>query len=227
MLPHEARAPHAKRFPLLITTRLCAELPSIRRPAEAARIRAAIAAANSAARTPEDASTRRSGETAPFQVVHHTIQSNHLHLVVEARDRAAVASGMKSLLVRIARALNRIWKRKGTVFADRFHERVLRTPRQVRNALVYVLQNLRKHGIHLEGADPYSSGPGFDGWTTSRVQSRAPSAGRVTAGTGTSRAPDSFLRAARAETPMPITWLLGVGWQRHGRIDPGEWPKER
>jgi len=72
--------------------------------------------------------------------------------------------GMRALLVRIARALNRLWNRSGSIFADRFHERALRTPSEVRNSLVYVLQNARKHGIAAGGPDPYSSGPWFDGW---------------------------------------------------------------
>ena len=186
MLPHDARPEHKARFPMLVTTRLHSGLPSLRHAREAARIRAALAAVNTR-QWPEDRSdgtrqesgaiVRRTGRESvspanskriptspPFQVVHHSIQSNHLHLIVEARDRASVTAGMRGLLVRIARALNRLWKRSGAVFADRFHERELRSPRQVRNALVYVLQNLRKHGIHLAGPDPLSSAAELDGW---------------------------------------------------------------
>jgi REP-associated tyrosine transposase len=98
--------------------------------------------------------------------------------------------------VRIARALNALWRRRGSVFADRFHERALRTPREVRAALVYVLQNARRHGIRVLGVDPYSSGAWFEGWTA-----------RITDAT---KLPP-ILSGAR-------TWLLGDGWLRHGRI---------
>ncbi len=193
-MAHVSRPEHKKRFPLLITSRLCPGLRSLRHEREAECVRRALAAANRATATESGsvaghgAAAANSGEAAhgaaaakgataasgatvaqaaggaPFQVVHHSIQTNHLHLIVEADDRSSLTAGMRGLLVRIARALNRLWKRSGTVFADRFHEHELRKPREVRNALVYVLQNLRKHGIALSGPDPLSSGPEFDGW---------------------------------------------------------------
>ncbi len=192
-MAHISRPEHKARFPLLITSRLCPGLRSLRHEREAECIRRALAAANCAtaesgslaghgatvangavaahgpaaakgATAASGASVVQASSPAPFQVVHHSIQSNHLHLIVEADDRSSLTAGMRGLLVRIARALNRLWKRSGPVFADRFHEHELRKPREVRNALVYVLQNLRKHGIALSGPDPLSSGPEFDGW---------------------------------------------------------------
>jgi hypothetical protein len=228
---------------VLVTSRLRPGLPSLRRASEAARIRAAIAMANLAPQasecaqgatgakgSPASGSARGAAESvALFQVVHHSIQSNHLHLIVEATDRAALSSGMRRLLIRIARGLNGLWERAGSVFADRFHERELCTPREVRNALVYVLQNLRKHGIALAGPDPFSSGPGFDGWRAAAGAARAVGAGAGAAlaqrGGNAERGPSTFLRAARVEVPNPKTWLLGSGWMRHGLIDPSERPR--
>jgi len=126
---------------VLVTTRLAPGLPSLRKPSEAARIRVALANVNEIVGRAEQENDKG---LALFQVVHHSIQSNHLHLIVEAANRRALSRGVQGLLVRIARALNRLWRRCGSVFADRFHERELCNPRQVRNALVYVLQNLRK-----------------------------------------------------------------------------------
>jgi REP element-mobilizing transposase RayT len=217
----------------------------LRHEKEAECIRRALTGANRTA-APE----ARGG--APFQVVHHSIQSNHLHLIVEAADRSALTSGMRGLLVRIARGLNRLWGRCGAVFADRFHERELCTLREVHNALVYVLQNLRKHGISLAGPDPLSSGPEFDGWNAA---SAGPAGGldasagfrsrfgadrpwsvgiatetewmRDSSGSGGSAFPGSsnVFRAARAEVPPAKTWMLGVGWKKHGLIDPRESPR--
>jgi putative transposase len=129
-----------------------------------------------------------------------SLQSNHIHLIVEAGDRLALSRGMQGLLVRVARALNRIWKRRGSVFSDRFHARALRTPREVRSALLYVLQNARHHGLRLLGVDPYSSGPWFEGWRASRAVPNG-----------------NPLVPAR-------TWLLRTGWLRHGRIGFEECP---
>jgi len=237
MLPHDKRPPHKASIPLLITTKLLPGLPSLRRPGEAARIRAAFADVGTAAgaraaagaRTAADSRGKRSDSgkrSPPFQVVHYSIQSNHLHLIVEAPDRASMTSGMRSVLVRIARALNRLWGRTGRVFADRFHERELRNPRQVRNALVYVLQNLRKHGICMDGPDPLSSGPEFDGWrpTAARITRNEPLGSTRGGGAGAGRGLRALSRAGRIDLPRPSTWLLGVGWQRHGLIDLDERP---
>jgi REP element-mobilizing transposase RayT len=142
-----------------------------------------------------------------FRLTEHSLQSNHIHLIAEADDRSALSRGMQGLLVRIARALNRLWKRRGSVFADRFHVRALRTPREVRAALVYVLQNARRHGLRLLGIDPYSSGPWFEGWKQRGGGARGHSAVREPPG-------------VRAKT-----WLLLEGWRRHGPIGIEECPR--
>jgi REP element-mobilizing transposase RayT len=241
-VPHVSRPVHKARFPLLVTSRLLPGLRSLRHAREAQCIRRALDRANRAtlAKAPDE---------PPFQVVHHSIQTNHLHLIVEASDRASLTAGMRGLLVRIARALNRLWGRRGAVFADRFHERGLRSPREVRNALVYVLQNLRKHGIALAGPDPLSSGPEFDGWDAPHGRAATEPAARQAirdrqavrsvrrsrfggdwrspAGGGGCAPVDAawFQRAARAAAPRAKTWLLGVGWKVHGLIGPGETPR--
>lgn len=62
----------------------------------------------------------------------------------------------------------------GRVLADRYHRRVLRTPREVRNALAYVLLNARRDAARLGRVlrgpariDPASSGRWVDGWSAS------------------------------------------------------------
>lgn len=99
------------------------------------------------------------GERA--RVTHFSVQGNHVHLVVEARDRAALSSAMRSLTIRIARGLNRVMGRRGRVFARRYHARAIRSPTDARNVLRYVLAN---HARHVPGAavvDPWSSAPAF------------------------------------------------------------------
>ena len=191
----KAGVSHAKRpelrehFPVHVTLRLEKGLPSLRRK-EAYRVLKRAFGAGAV----------RFG----FRLVHFSVLSNHLHLLLEARDGRALSRGMLGLSVRMARALNRLWKRSGSVFADRFHSRLLKTPREVRNALVYVLQNARKHTPSFSRRpDAYSSGPWFDGWKPNVEKIAESSSG--------------FLARAR-------TWLLGVGWRRHGLIDPLELP---
>ena len=224
-IPHRPRERHMRSAPVQVTSRLVPGLRSLRNAEELAIVRDALA------RSQRD----------EFQVVHHSIQSNHLHLIVEADDRVALTSGLRGLLVRIAGALNRLWQRRGNVFADRFHERELRTPREVRNSLLYVLQNARKHGIWMRGPDPCSSGVEFDGWEAplehawrperARAPIRAcglrrgakrlgkPSSAQSSQGRAVAQptATRALLRCAR-------TWLLGVGWQRHGLLRESEVP---
>jgi hypothetical protein len=121
---------------------------------------------------------------------------------------------MKSIAARFARAVNRVFSRSGRVLRDRYHLHVLETPREVRNALRYVLLNGRRHAAKGRGGvsagtvriDPASSGAWFDGWRE-----------------GVAR-----LLRDRAVGPPPVararTWLLRRGWRRHGLIDPADVP---
>ena len=198
---HSARPAISARHPQLVTQRLCAGLPSLRKPAEFEVLRGAIAKAS---------------ERDGFRIVHFSAQSNHLHYICEARDARCLASGMQSLGVRIARGLNRLWKRTGQVFSERYHARSLATPTEVRHALAYVLNNARKHGIIGDGPDRYSSGPWFEGWSSASSSTEAPSHRRAI--DGESRLPTVVPTAAAR------TWLLRVGWRRGGRIDWREIP---
>jgi putative transposase len=92
-----------------------------------------------------------------FRLIHFSIQGNHLHLIVEADDTARLSRGMQGLAVRISHAVNRALSRKrGKVFSDRFHAHVLRTQRETKNAVAYVLENFRRH--RAEGGRPLSIG---------------------------------------------------------------------
>ena len=149
-------------------------------------------------------------ERGTFRVVHYSIQKNHVHMIVEASGKRALASGMKSIGSRLARAVNRVFERSGPVVGGRYHLRLLRSPREVRNALAYVLLNVRKHWMQSRGTAPpvrideASSGRWFGGW---KRKARMPSS------------PDGSPWVA-----TPRTWLLSQGWRRHGLIDPAEIP---
>jgi REP element-mobilizing transposase RayT len=110
-------------------------------------------------------------ERARFRVVQDSVQPDHVHLIVEARSQRDLACGMKSIGARLARAVKRVFQRRGRALEDRYHLHVLRTPKEVRHALAYVLLNARRHlaklGRRLPATapiDPASSGRWFDGW---------------------------------------------------------------
>jgi REP element-mobilizing transposase RayT len=98
-----------------------------------------------------------------FRVLHFSVQGNHMHLVTEARDRAALSNGMRALLIRIAHSINALMGSRGRLYADRYHERIVSSRTQMRNVLRYVLENHARHMQqigkgHLAAAvDGYSS----------------------------------------------------------------------
>jgi REP element-mobilizing transposase RayT len=118
-----------------------------------------------------------------FRLVHYSIQGNHLHLIAEAEDAAALSRGMQGLAIRCARALNRALRRSGKVFVDRFHQHILATRREVARALRYVMENARHHG-EWAPRDPYSS----ERWLWREASEEAP-------------------------VTRPRTWLLRIGWR--------------
>lgn len=89
-----------------------------------------------------------------FRLVHFSVQRNHLHLIVETPDEVALGRAMKGLEVRMARALNRVMRRRGPVFADRYHAHHLRSPRETRYALQYALDNWKVHARRERRPEP-------------------------------------------------------------------------
>ena len=180
---HRTRERIAGWVPVHVNVHVVEGLPSLRRDVPRNAIEAAFAAGC---------------ERPGFRLVEYSIMTNHLHLVVEAESAAALTRGMQGLLVRIARRLNRALIRKGRVFADRYHSRVVGSTLDVKNTLAYVLGNARRHGIAFEGpVDPCSSAAWFRGW-------------------------DEDVARPAHDPPVakPRTWQLVNGWQMHGRINP-------
>ncbi|MCW5808186.1 MAG: hypothetical protein KIT31_37900 [Deltaproteobacteria bacterium] len=93
-----------------------------------------------------------------------------------------------------------------------------RTPRQVRHALSYVLNNWRKHRedraavARAWNVDPFSTGALFTGWKEHAEQA-------------------VMWRWRASYDPLvvyrPRTWLLREGWRRHGLISFAEVPNPR
>ncbi len=192
---HRQRAALAARFPAHVTVKLQRSLPKLRRRREYAALRGAFAAGSA-----------RGG----FRLCHYAVLNDHLHFLVEAPDRRALSRGVQGLLIRVAKALNRLWQRSGKVFADRYHDRILKTPREVKHALCYVLANGKKHAAEgrevavPQVIDTFTSAPWFDGFRE----------------TVTVRGIEAM--------PRPVTdahtWMLTIGWRRHGLLSVHDLP---
>ncbi|HEY5936335.1 MAG TPA: transposase [Kofleriaceae bacterium] len=202
---HEKREAFRKDEPLHVVIRATAEVGELRRRHAYRAVRRALV-------------TTFSREN--FRIVHVSIQDTHVHLLVEAQHRMALARGMQAFQISAAKHLNaaiserRKQRRRGQVFVDRYHVKIIRSPRQARNALTYVLNNWRKHMAdrhpELRGwpVDLFSSGVSFDGWRDLRLG-----------------------ELPRTYEPLPVwspkTWLLREGWRKHGLIGTHEIPSHK
>lgn len=197
---HVARPRHAARHPLHVTLKLKRELGNLRTKVKAHTIRSVLV-------------LTCCGDG--FRIIDFSIQRDHIHMNVEAASREHLSRGMQGFCIRVARRLNRKLARKGAVFADRYHARALKSPREVRNARAYVANNARRHaaqrGVRNPGPaiDQFSSWAWFDGWRD---------------------CPRSWIRQARSshEAERPVaearTWLMRVGWRRRGLVSLTEVP---
>ncbi len=190
---HLRRAGLSRNHPVHITLKVVGGLENLRK----GRLRRAIFRAFA-----------RGKDRFGFRLVEFSVQRNHLHLIGEAEDERSLWRGVQGLSVRIARALNKKLGRRGRVFADRYHARALRTPREVRHALRFVLANTNRHGANVPPGwlDPASSAPLFAGW-----RHHAPIGADVL----------HELRPPEGLTVLPArTWLLRAGWRAGGLLDP-------
>jgi REP element-mobilizing transposase RayT len=195
--PHRARPSLSPKHPVHVTLRVRDDVPRLRTGKMYQVIRRVLAGFLG---------------RDDLRVVHASIQHNHLHFLVEARDRRALSRGMQSLEIRLARAINQALDRVGKLFAFRYHARAITSTWQARRAICYVLNNWRKHREDLKSPramaaplDPYASGLAFDGWV----------------GAPRFAVPPGY---EPLEVSPPRTYLLRHGWTRHGRIELFETP---
>jgi REP element-mobilizing transposase RayT len=203
--PHKKRAAFKASQPLHIVMRVVPVMGQLRRRS----MYLALRQASLTVATRED-----------FRIVHISIQQNHVHLLVEAENKRALSRGMKAFEISAAKRMNAAlkWKvrRRGKVFEDRYHSEIITSPRQARHALAYVLNNWRKHQQDrgaLERTwmvDPFSSAVSFLGWKQLEGQ------------TGW-KVRDTYEPMVVWE---PRTWLLKVGWRKHGLLDCYEVPSK-
>ena len=75
-----------------------------------------------------------------LKIIHFSLQSNHVHLITEAENNEILTKGMRSLTITFSKGLKR-----GRVQLERYHLHVLKTLREAKHAIAYVLFNEQKH----------------------------------------------------------------------------------
>jgi putative transposase len=190
-VPHRARPFHDGNHPAHVTWRVVRGMPSLR----------GLQLARAVGTTFRAIGASHSRRRTSFRVIHFSVQSNHIHLIVEAGSKTTLMRGLRGLGIWLARRINERLNRHGQVLAERYHARDLTTPLAVRNAIVYVLQNHLHHRPSRWIVDACSSARWFTGW----AEPLGP-----------------------ADTPSPVaaptTWLARIGWRRHGPIRFDEGP---
>ncbi|MGE0872914.1 MAG: hypothetical protein AB7P03_30445 [Kofleriaceae bacterium] len=106
-------------------------------------------------------------------------------------------------------------RRRGQVFADRYHAEIITSPRQARHCLAYVMNNWREHkedqlrATQTWALDLFSTGIHVPHWKE-RVHQRF------------------VWPSGDPYDPLvvfpPRTWILSEGWKRHGLISAHEIP---
>jgi len=130
LVSHARRAAFSRPSPVHVTLKVSRDVPNLRASNRFGAIRHAFKAARG----------RNGVLLAEFAVL-----VEHLHLIVEADSGSCLSRGLQGLCVRLTRALNRVLDRRGGVFADRFHSRLLRTPTELARAIRYVVDNAHHH----------------------------------------------------------------------------------
>jgi REP element-mobilizing transposase RayT len=196
-VPHRRRERVGKKEPVHVTLKLLPEAAGLRNHKKYTAIRRAM----------------RTCQKEAFAINQYSIQGDHVHLVCEPRHTKALARGIQGFASLMARRLNAIAKRKGKVFADRYHSRVLRTPREIRNVLCYVINNWlhRRRENTVWVVDPFSSAQFFDAWEGGWKPPR----------------PGWMKKDEQVPIAEPRGWLLRAGWRRHGLLRRDETPGPR
>ncbi|HEX7837186.1 MAG TPA: transposase [Kofleriaceae bacterium] len=208
--PHKGRPFLHARYPVHVVLRVITALGSLRRRCVYQAIREA---------------TLTTALRENFRIVHLSVQRTHIHLLVEAEDKEALARGMQGFQISAAKHLNAAIskgkpgpRRRGAVFPDRYHAEIITSPRQARHALSYVMNNWRKH--QEDRRAPMSA------WTIDWFSSAAMFPGWAEYGD------EAFLwRGPPTYDPLvvyqPKTWLLREGWKKAGAISCREVPSAR
>jgi REP element-mobilizing transposase RayT len=205
---HQERPEIKSRYPLHVVMRVVPQVGSMRRRPMYKAIREATIIAALRER---------------FRIVHVSLQRTHVHMLVEAETKEALARGMQGFQISAARNINtalgdKYRRRRGKVFEDRYHVEVIESPTRARRALVYILNNWRKHREDQQGlastwlVDPFSTGILFPDWQELEGK-------------------DFMWKMRETYEPLvvrrPASWLLREGWKLCGPVSARTVPSKR
>jgi len=86
-----------------------------------------------------------------LRIIHFSLQHNHVHLIVVAATNSILTKGMRSLTITMSKIIG-----QGRIQVQRYHLHVLKSRREAKNAIHYVLFNEKKHTGKMK-IDSYST----------------------------------------------------------------------
>jgi hypothetical protein len=141
---------------------------------------------------------REAGNDSRVRFTAYSVQSNHLHAVLEAASPEALAAAVITLKGNFTAVANAVLGRKGPVFVRGYHVSVLKTPTQVRNALAYLVENAAHHAATGQRLDARILHDPFTPLGLLDLRSHRGWALRAT---------------GPLATTAPTCWLVRTGWQ--------------
>ncbi len=192
----QRRTHFSSKNPLHLVFRLREGLPNLRTRKGAQIVKNAILGA----------------QACGLRVVHFSILSNHLHLIVESSSTKAFYGAMKSFCSRMgihvrrlgsANLIKKLDEQGLGIFRGRYYIEEIKTPRQMKHALKYVLLNPAKHFKKAPYLDMFSSSSLFENWQKLIGYELKPTI------------QNKILREKLKHfLAPPKFWLTNVGWMR-------------
>jgi REP element-mobilizing transposase RayT len=128
--PHRRRPSFRNPSPLLITVRVCPHVWNLRQKKAYRRLVHILDIAC---------------EKFDTRIIQYIVLGNHIHLLIESKDRVQLGRAMKGLDVRIAKEMNDLMGRHGQVIDHRYHSSEIKSLRGGHRAMRYVRENHRRH----------------------------------------------------------------------------------
>ena len=181
-LAHVARPKLSEKIPSHITLKFKKDVPNLRCEAFLLEFTRAI----------------RKAKAKGLAVTQFSIESNHIHMLIEVKSNDTLKRGLLSLQGCVTWGLRRVFKYFGEVFVDRFHLHAIKSPREMKHALGYVIFNHAKHCGIAWFRDVYSSGFAQHEFAANVRQTRAP----------------KWQSEIESVMSQATSWLQQTGWKR-------------
>ena len=83
----------------------------------------------------------------PVAVLDYMVTCNHVHLLISVRNPAAMSKGLHYLHSQVARKCNKMKKREGAFWTNRFYSTLIQSGKHLGQCLFYIDLNMMRAGV--------------------------------------------------------------------------------